>query len=146
MKWVILVATIVIMNGISTIPALANDAATNNVSGVIYHDSNDNGMQDLNEIAIPNAIVNVRELESDLIESLIVDGNGNFNTGELVYGSYVVWSEVNGQMSAPVNVEVNELSANSVISLGISHIVNSVNHVEPEMTQIQTVLLPIVMN
>lgn len=144
----------ILLAGIITPAAFASELATNSVSGVIFNDLNGNGMQEMNETSISHGIINVQEMGSDVIESLIADADGTFNTGEMAFGTYLVWSEANGQASEMVMLEINELSASTVLALGIPSATVAIDGAaeatnidsDMEMVELQTILLPVIMN
>ena len=94
--------------------------AMNSVSGVVFHDMNGDGVQGPSEEAVPFAVVNIQEIGSDLIESMITNESGYFNTGEIAHGTYHVWTEINGQSSVKELIELGELNGTAVVGLAIA--------------------------
>ncbi|MEM7127087.1 MAG: SdrD B-like domain-containing protein [Chloroflexota bacterium] len=102
----------------------------NNVSGVVFYDENRDGIQSLNEEAVPYAEVQIQSVNSNdstnlpADETLTTDENGYFNIGELAYGEYYVWSEINGRASVKTKIEINEINGTALVNIGIPPAVN----------------------
>ena len=165
----------IVANIVFAVPCFAssvtNDGITimgDNVSGTIYTDINANGIQDANEPAVAHAIVNIHLTGSDMIESLIADEFGNFDTGIMTSGLYSVWCEddknalsVNNLMpSATDSLTLSPAAdlSNDIESIelrsSVANLANDTDAIEVssvadltddmDMIEIQTVLLPFI--
>ena len=129
-KLIALIALIIIAYASTAGQALAY--GTNSVSGIVFYDQNGDGIQSPDENAVPNAVVNVQEVGSDLIESLIANEFGYFNTGEMAFGEYEVWTEVSGRVSTRTAIQISEINGTALVDIGV--------------TPLFTVMLPFVTN
>lgn len=123
MKKLIALAILVLVAQFATV-AQSQAANVNSVSGIVFYDLNGDGAQAPNEKAAPNAIVNIQEVGSDLIESMIADENGYFNTGEMAYGIYHVWTEIDGKASSVETIEISEINGTAVVYLPVAQSFN----------------------
>lgn len=173
MKNLVIILTVIAANIVATNFCFANEsisAATfegDIMSGVIYTDLNGNGVQDQNEPVAPNAVVNIQAEQSDVIESLIADEKGAFDTGKMLQARYSLWTEDGSaiQLSYPASTTIMDgFRSNPVIDLTndvessdlgtVANLHNDIDSVEidsaidlsndTEMIQIQSVLLPFV--
>lgn len=95
----------------------AAETSDSTINGVIWMDTNNNGIFEPTEETVSDAIVNIRHEDEDLIQSLLVGEDGYFEISNLPYGLYDVWAEVDGKASETVLVEINEVSPVTVIDI-----------------------------
>ena len=138
----------IITNLFSVQVCLANETATNQISGVVYVDANGNGQMDAAEEAVAHASINFQEMGSDVIQGLITDISGSFSMDQIPSGKYMVWSENRGVKSDMVMVKIDETNSNVIIGLAMSAMSAAMDMTDLEMTevQLQTILLPFIVN
>lgn len=96
-------------------------SAPDSVSGIVFFDVDGDGAPGSTEVAAPHAVVNIREVGSDFIASMITDEFGYFNTGDIEYGIYHIWTEVGGVSSEITTIEINDVQGTAIVNLPISN-------------------------
>lgn len=95
--------------------------APDSVSGIVFFDEDGDGTPGSTEAAATNAVVNIQEVGSDFIASMITDEFGYFNTGDIEYGTYHIWTEVGGVSSEITTIEINDVHGTAIVNLPISN-------------------------
>lgn len=121
-KLIALILLIAVAHGAAATTASAR--STNSVSGIVFYDLNRDGVQSPNERIVPNAEVNIQEVGGDVIESMIANEFGYFDTGEIAFGEYEVWTELEGQPSRKKTIQISEINGTALVDLGVAPIHN----------------------
>jgi SdrD B-like domain len=92
------------------IGALEYVVTTRQVSGVLYIDLNNNGIQDTGDVTLKNVRVEILNTNGDVIKTVTTDENGSF-TVELEDGDYTYQLDLN-------SIELSEELRSSILAFG----------------------------
>ena len=137
-------------------PAAPN-AHTNFLSGYVWDDANNNGIQELAEATIANAIVYIQSEAHGAIITVATEPSGSFVVPALDNGRYLVWCEYNGITTEAQAIEVAELMGAATIGIPVYSSSNlsvtaaapmPVDGMMPEQNEqdLSTIYLPVILH
>ncbi|MEM7530972.1 MAG: SdrD B-like domain-containing protein, partial [Chloroflexota bacterium] len=114
----------------------APNAHTSFLSGYVWDDVNNNGIQELAESTAANVVVHIHSEANSPIITVMTDASGSFVVSDLDSGRYLVWCEYNDVTTEVQTIEVAELMGTATIGIPM-HIPNdlSVTAAAPTMPE-----------
>lgn len=98
---------------------------TNTISGVVFIDTDGDGIQTPNEVNVGHATVNFQALNAGTVQRIQSNESGYFTSADLQFGLYEIWAEIDGRSSPKQIVEVSEVIGTSNLDLGIVESIRS---------------------
>lgn len=87
----------------------ANQSALAALTGFVWHDANQDGVQDKKEMGVANVVVNLYDAAKVLVNTAITDETGHYHFESLVPGDYYVHlEELQGYVISPQNNSKDE--------------------------------------
>jgi len=120
-KTILIILIIFITQILTTNPGFAFGRQTSSISGSVWLDTNNNDVQELNEVFAANIKVFAQNQETLAIVEAQTNAAGSFVISGLSYGRYNVWCEDLGGLKAmPYLIEIREVvGTDETVNLGL---------------------------